>query len=59
MIRVVTIDDEPLALKQLGLYIAKIPDLELVAACTSAAVARQAQRVLERLYRETEDGGKR
>lgn len=40
MIRVVTIDDEPLALKQLGLYIAKIPDLELVAACTSAAVAR-------------------
>ena len=40
MIRVVTIDDEPLALKQLGLYIAKIPDLELVASCTSAAAAR-------------------
>jgi DNA-binding LytR/AlgR family response regulator len=40
MIRVVTIDDEPLALKQLALYIAKIPDLELVASCTSAAAAR-------------------
>ena len=40
MIRVVTIDDEPLALKQLGMYIAKIPDLELVASCTSAAAAR-------------------
>ena len=40
MIRVVTIDDEPLALKQLALYIAKIPDMELVASCTSAAAAR-------------------
>jgi DNA-binding LytR/AlgR family response regulator len=40
MIRVVTIDDEPLALKQLELYIGKIPFLELVASCPSAAAAR-------------------
>ena len=40
MIRVVTIDDEPLALRQLGMYIGKIPFLELVAACPSAAAAR-------------------
>jgi DNA-binding LytR/AlgR family response regulator len=40
MIRVVAIDDEPLALKQLEMYIGKIPFLELVASCPSAASAR-------------------
>ena len=40
MIRVVTIDDEPLALRQLEIYIGKIPYLELIAACPSAAAAR-------------------
>ena len=40
MIRVVTIDDEPLALKQLELYIGRIPYLRLVASCPSAAAAR-------------------
>lgn len=40
MIRVVIVDDEPLALKQLELYIGKIPFLELVASCPSAAAAR-------------------
>ena len=39
MIRVVTIDDEPLALRQLEIYIGKIPYLELIAACPSAASA--------------------
>ena len=40
MIRVVTIDDEPLAQRQLEIYIGKIPYLELIAACPSAAAAR-------------------
>ena len=40
MIRVVAIDDEPLAIRQLGMYIGKIPFLELIAACSSAAAAR-------------------
>ena len=40
MIRVVAIDDEPLALRQLEMYIRKIPFLRLVAACPSAAAAR-------------------
>ena len=39
MIRVVSIDDEPLALRQLELYIAKVPFLELAASCSSAAAA--------------------
>ena len=39
MIRVIAIDDEPLALRQLEMYIAKVPFLELVAACSSAAMA--------------------
>ncbi len=39
MIRVIDIDDEPLALRQLEMYIAKVPFLELVAACSSAAMA--------------------
>ena len=41
MIRVLAIDDEPLALKQLESYIAKVPYLELVAACRSALEARR------------------
>lgn len=40
MIRVIAIDDEPLALRQLEMYIAKVPYLELVAACSSAAMAQ-------------------
>lgn len=40
MIRVVTIDDEPLALRQLELYIGKLPFMELLASCPSAATAR-------------------
>lgn len=40
MIKVVAIDDEPLALRQLGLYISKVPDLELLASCPSATAAR-------------------
>ena len=40
MIRVVTIDDEPLALRQLEMYIGKIAFLELVAAGPSAAAVR-------------------
>ena len=39
MIRVIAIDDEPLALRQLEMYMAKVPFLELVAACNSAAMA--------------------
>ena len=40
MIRVIAIDDEPLALRQLEMYIARVPFLALVAACSSAAAAR-------------------
>ena len=40
MIRVLAIDDEPLALRQLEMYIAKVPCLELVAACSSANQAK-------------------
>jgi len=40
MIRVLAIDDEPLALRQLELYIDKVPFLTLVAACSSAAAAK-------------------
>lgn len=40
MIRVIAIDDEPLALRQLEMYMAKVPFLELVAACSSAAMAQ-------------------
>ena len=36
-----TIDDEPLALKQLRSYISKVPFLELTASCQSAADAQQ------------------
>lgn len=40
MIRVLAIDDEPLALRQLEMYIAKVPFLTLVTGCSSAAAAR-------------------
>lgn len=40
MIRVLAIDDEPLALRQLEMYIAKVPFLTLVAGCSSAAASR-------------------
>ena len=39
MIRVIAIDDEPLALRQLEMYIGKVPFLHLAAACSSAAAA--------------------
>ena len=35
MIKILAIDDEPLALRLLEVYIAKIPGLKLLAACTS------------------------
>lgn len=40
-IRCIAIDDEPLALKQIGAYIDKTPFLEKVALCTSALEALQ------------------
>ena len=40
MIKVLSIDDEPLALRQLAAYIQKIPFFELVAQCHSAIEAR-------------------
>ncbi|MBO4634957.1 MAG: response regulator transcription factor [Bacteroidales bacterium] len=40
MIRAITIDDEPLSLKLLEVYISRIPDVQLVAACPGAAAAR-------------------
>jgi DNA-binding LytR/AlgR family response regulator len=39
MIRCIAIDDEPLALKQIGTYIEKTPFLELVALCDCASRA--------------------
>jgi len=41
MIRVLAIDDEPLALQQLAAYIKKIPFLELVSECQSAIEAKE------------------
>ena len=41
MIRVLAIDDEPLALQQIVAYINKVPFLELAAQCQSALEARQ------------------
>jgi DNA-binding LytR/AlgR family response regulator len=41
MIRVLAIDDEPLALQQLSAYVKKIPFFELVASCPSAMEARE------------------
>ena len=40
MIRVLAIDDEPLALQQLVTYISKVPFLELIGKCQSALEAR-------------------
>ena len=40
MIKVLAIDDEPLALRQLEIYISKVPFLELVASCSSANDAK-------------------
>lgn len=40
MIKVLAIDDEPLALRQLMTYIDKVPYMELVASCLSASEAR-------------------
>ncbi len=40
MIRVIAVDDEPLALKQLESYISKVPFFQLVASCRSALEAR-------------------
>ena len=45
MIKVLAIDDEPLALQQLTAYIQKVPFLELVEACQSAM---DAMKVMER-----------
>ena len=41
MIKVLAIDDEPLALRQLVTYINKVPFLELTGQCSSALEARQ------------------
>ena len=40
MIRALAMDDEPLALRLLGVFAAKIPDLEIVASCTDTGQAR-------------------
>lgn len=40
MICALTMDDEPLALRLLGVFAAKIPDLEIVAGCTDTGQAR-------------------
>jgi len=40
-IKLLVVDDEPLALAQMKTYIQKTPDLELVAACHSAIEARE------------------
>lgn len=40
MIKVLAIDDEPLALKQLATYIQKIPFFELIGECQSAHEAK-------------------
>lgn len=41
MLRCIAIDDEPLALRQLAAYAAKIPYLQLVATCNNALEAQQ------------------
>lgn len=41
MLRVIAVDDEPLALGQLEKYIVKVPFLSLTAACSSAFEARE------------------
>ena len=49
MLRVLAIDDEPLALRQIVSYIRKTPDLQLIAECRSAIEAQEV------LARETVD----
>ena len=49
MIKVLAIDDEPLALQQLAAYIKKVPFLQLMGECQSATEAK------EILNRETID----
>ena len=44
MLKCIAIDDEPLALRQLSAYIAKLPYLELVATCGNAIEAQQRMR---------------
>ena len=41
MIKVLAIDDEPLALQQLARYIEQVPYLDLVAECQSGIEAKQ------------------
>ena len=41
MLKCIAIDDEPLALRQITAYIAKIPYLQLAAACSNALEAQQ------------------
>jgi len=52
MIRVLAIDDEPLALQQLVGYVKKIPYLELVGQCQSAIEAREllSQEVVDAIF---------
>jgi DNA-binding LytR/AlgR family response regulator len=52
MIKVLAIDDEPLALRQLATYIGKIPFFELVGQCHSAIEARKVmeQEVVDALF---------
>lgn len=40
MIRAILIDDEPLALKLLEVYVSRIPDMQLTASCSRADAAR-------------------
>jgi len=52
MIKVLAIDDEPLALRQLESYISKVPYFELVASCQDALEAAQVleQKVVDAMF---------
>lgn len=52
MIKVIAVDDEPLALKKLESYIAKVPFFELAASCSNALEAREAleEKVVDVMY---------
>lgn len=52
MIRVIAVDDEPLALRQLESYIAKVPFFSLVASCSSAieAMAVLEERAVDAMF---------
>jgi len=41
MIRVIVVDDEPLALRQMAAYAARVPEMELVGECSSAQSAME------------------